>query len=73
VGGVPDVVEDGTTGILVEHKDHEALAEALLRLLKDDKLSKRMGDAGRKRVEERFSWDRIVDELEKVYGSCLKN
>lgn len=68
VGGVPDVVDDGETGLLVDHGDPDALAEAIGELLDDPKRRDAMGQAGRARVEERFTWGAVVDDLETVYG-----
>jgi glycosyltransferase involved in cell wall biosynthesis len=55
VGGIPELVADGETGLLVPPGDADALAEALRRLVADPELRRRLGDAARTRVEERFS------------------
>jgi len=55
VAGIPELVVDGVTGFLVPQRDPEALAEAIDRLLRDDALRERMGQAARRRVEEEFS------------------
>ena len=73
VGGLPEVVEDGVTGILVPPKDSEALAEALVRLLRDPDLCARMGRAGRERVRSEFTVDRIVSQTLDVYQSVIRN
>ena len=73
VGGLPEVVEDGVTGILVPPKDSKALAEALLQLLRDPDLSARMGQAGRERVRSEFTVDRIVSQTLDVYKSVVRN
>src|SRR6478736_6085465 len=49
-GGIPEIVVDGETGVVVAPRDHDAMAEAIVRLLKDDDLRRRMGDAGRARA-----------------------
>jgi glycosyltransferase involved in cell wall biosynthesis len=67
VGGTPEVVADGETGILVAPRDHEAMAEAIVRLLKDDDLRRRMGDAGRARARSLFSAERMVQNTVGVY------
>src|SRR5919199_4496285 len=54
-GGIPEIVEDDVNGLLVAPRDARALADALLRALKDAALRRRMGDAGFARVNERFS------------------
>ncbi len=67
VGGLAEVVEDGTTGILVDREDPTALAHAIVRLLEDPAAADRMGRAARVRAVERFAWDRCVDEYERLY------
>ena len=66
-GGIPEAVEDGVTGILVPPHNAAALADAILRLLKDASLRRRMGEAGLERVRTRFNVDRMVDETLAVY------
>jgi glycosyltransferase involved in cell wall biosynthesis len=66
-GGIPEVVEDGVTGVLVPPHNAPALAEAILRLLKDAPLRHRMGEAGLARVRAQFNVDRMVDETLAVY------
>jgi L-malate glycosyltransferase len=67
VGGIPEVVVDGETGFLVAPRDHEAMAGAIVRLLTDEPLRRRMGEAGRARVRTRFSAERMVQQTLKVY------
>lgn len=68
VGGVSELVIDGVTGILVPLKDVKGLANGIIRLLKNKKEAKQMGEAGRMRIEEYFSLERMVEEYEKVYN-----
>lgn len=67
VGGIPEVVEDGKTGILVEPGESRALANAILELLSNEELRRKMGEIGRKRIES-FSWDNIMTNLVSLYG-----
>ncbi len=66
-GGMPEVVADRQTGLLVPPRDHVAMAQALLRLLGDEDLRRRMGAAGQSRVRERFSAERMVQDTLAVY------
>jgi glycogen(starch) synthase len=68
-GGLVEVVEEGTTGLLVDKEDPDALAAALLRLLEDPATADRMGVAARARARERFSWERCVTSYERLYES----
>jgi glycosyltransferase involved in cell wall biosynthesis len=67
-GGMPEVVVDGETGILVPVRDHARLAEALVRMLRDPALRTRLGAAGLRRVRAEFSVDRMVDETLATYA-----
>src|SRR5882672_11773482 len=57
-GGIPEVVDEGVTGLLVAPRDHKAMADAIIGLLKDEGMRNRMGDAGFARVSERFTVER---------------
>jgi glycosyltransferase involved in cell wall biosynthesis len=67
-GGIPEVVEDGVTGLLVPPRDHRAMAAAIVRLLSDDGLRRRMGEAGLARVRARFTVERMIAETAAVYA-----
>lgn len=69
VGGLPEVVEDGSTGYIVPAKNSDAIAEKILTLLNDPALRKKMGIAGEKLVKERYDWEHCVDLMEKIYES----
>lgn len=66
-GGLPEVVTDGETGLLVVPRFPESLADACLRLMENTSLAKHLGQAGRKRVESAFNCDRIADETVALY------
>ncbi|HME19261.1 MAG TPA: glycosyltransferase family 4 protein [Nitrososphaerales archaeon] len=66
-GGIPEVVDDGTTGILVPYASVEALASALSTLLNDDRMSRRMGTMGRAKVERVFTWQAVAQRVKSVY------
>ena len=67
VGGIPDVVVDGKSGILVPEKDPVALAEAFKRLEADPALIQKLLAGARKRIEECFTWDGIIERQIEVY------
>jgi L-malate glycosyltransferase len=67
-GGIPDVVEDGATGLLVPPRAPEALADAILKLCDDRALAKRLADEGLRRLP-RFSLARMAADMEKIYDS----
>lgn len=70
-GGIPEIVADGETGILAPPRDPQALAEAILRLLRDPRLRERLGSAARTAVQ-RFSVNRMVESTERVYAEVLE-
>jgi starch synthase len=75
VGGIPEVVDDGVTGILAHYDAAEpaafeaALAEGVNRLVGDPALATEMGDAGRRRAEIEFGWDAIARDTLSIYES----
>ena len=70
IGGIPDIVEDGISGLLVPAGDEAALTTALARLLAEPALARRLGDAGRQRVRARFSWETIIRRWKDVYAAA---
>jgi phosphatidylinositol alpha-1,6-mannosyltransferase len=62
-GGAPEVVDDGVTGLLVEYGDVPTLASSLVRLLRDGECRQRMGEAGRRRVEAQYTFERFRTRL----------
>ena len=62
VGSIPEIVEDGISGILVEPRNSQALAEVMARLIGDAELRSHMGEAGREIFLENFQFDKIVKE-----------
>jgi glycosyltransferase involved in cell wall biosynthesis len=67
-GGIPEVVDDQVTGLLVEPRDHHALASAIVRLIADEPERQRMAAAGFERVSARFTVERMVAETANVYA-----
>lgn len=71
VGGLPEAVVDGETGILVVPSDIDALAAAVIRLLQNTADRRALGEAGRRRVLQYFTPERVADEVEQVYAYAL--
>jgi glycosyltransferase involved in cell wall biosynthesis len=72
VDGIPEVVTDGETGILVPPDDSRALASAIVELLTDVDKAKRLAEAGRKRVESCFGMDRMARQYNDLYLRLLE-
>jgi glycosyltransferase involved in cell wall biosynthesis len=70
-GGIPYLVRHGETGLLVDRGDDEALAAAAVRLLRDDALASRIGDAARKECVTCFTWDAVRGQWEEVYTGAV--
>jgi glycosyltransferase involved in cell wall biosynthesis len=71
VGGLPDMVVDGETGLLVPPGDPAALRAAIDRLLADPELRQRLGTAARLRIEELCGWDRVIDRTLEAYEAAV--
>jgi glycosyltransferase involved in cell wall biosynthesis len=72
VGGTPEVVVDGVTGLLVPPRNPDALAQGITRLLRDPDLRRKMGQEGRERVEQHFSIEETVRQTEALYEALLR-
>jgi len=72
VGGVPDVVIDGETGILVPPASPQALASAIVKMLADKGNAKQMGQAGKRQVDPEFSVETMVKQIDMLYSELLK-
>ena len=72
-GGIPEAVQDGMTGLLVPPRDPQALAEAIRSLLRHPEQAKALGEAGRKRVEQYFTVERMACQTLQAYERILAN
>ena len=70
-GGLPEAVKDGETGLIVEPDNLDAVTEALERLLTDQLLARRFGQAGRKAVETSYNWDRVIRDLREIEAQVV--
>ena len=66
VGGIPDAVEDGKSGVLVDAGNNDAMRQAIIHLLRDDRKRSALGGYARKRAREEFGWERIVKKYEAL-------
>jgi glycosyltransferase involved in cell wall biosynthesis len=67
VGGIPEMIQDGVTGLLVPPGDPAALARAIVRVLQDAKLAERLGRAGQALVRGRFDVGEMLDRVATLY------
>jgi glycosyltransferase involved in cell wall biosynthesis len=67
VGGIPEMIDSGVEGLLVEPGDVDGILDAILHLAADRELLPRMGRAARKRVESEFSKDVVLPKMEAIY------
>jgi len=67
VGGIPDLIDDGVEGLLVEPQDSEGLGNAIARVLDDPDEGRRMGERGRERRRREFDIDVMVENLQNLY------
>jgi L-malate glycosyltransferase len=72
IGGNAELVDDGVTGLLVPPRDSDALSAALLQLLRDPSLAQQLGRSGREFTERNFSFERMVQQVEDLYGELLR-
>jgi glycosyltransferase involved in cell wall biosynthesis len=79
VGGNPEIIEDGVSGLLVAPRDPAALANAMILVLESPDLAKRIGQAGKRKITEMFSMERSIRDVEGLYqrlvgspDSCLE-
>ena len=70
-GGVPEAVVDGETGILAERQNIASLEDAFRRLLADEALRRRMGEAGRRRAQAHFRVETMVERIDRLYRELL--
>ena len=71
VAGIPELIRDGIDGLLVMPSDDRALAEAIGRLIDDEALRRGLGEAGRRRVMEKYHLEKNVERLSRLFGARL--
>ena len=73
VGSIPEIVDDGITGFIVPPRNPDALADAIVKLLKDEKLRMQMGENAYKKLKRDLSWDKIAEKTIEVYKKAIEN
>jgi len=71
VGGIPELIEDNKTGILIPPQDPNIIAKAIISLLEDKQRAKQLGENAKRSIREKFSLDKMVDETERLYESVV--
>ena len=71
VGGIPDFIRDGETGLFAEPGSAEGVARAVSRILSDDALAKRLSDAGLALVRSGYRWDMVAEQIAELYEELL--
>ncbi len=71
IAGAADDVQETCAGIIVKPRDEVGLAKAILHILKDEALAKRMGSFGRRLIEEKYSWRSVAWQIEKIYEELI--
>ena len=72
VCGVPDAVEHGVSGLLVEPNDESALADSIIRLLSNPKEARQLGENGRRRVEDGLTWLHSAEKMRAVVHKAIR-
>ena len=72
VGGIPDIIKDGETGILVPQKNPEAIREAVKKLVEDHELRDTLVENARNHIKNSFSWETITEKFFEIYSSLAK-
>lgn len=72
VGGLPEIVQHETTGLIVPPGDHQAMAQSVIRLYQDQDLSRRLATQAKQTVQEQFSTTRLTAAVEDVYREVLQ-
>jgi glycosyltransferase involved in cell wall biosynthesis len=71
VGSISEIVDDKVTGFIVPPRDASALADAIIKLLGDDELRKKMGENAHKKMIDEMSWDKIAEDTIKIYKRII--
>jgi len=70
-GAIPAVIDEGRDGLLADYQDADDLAQAILKLLADPQLRARMGEAGRRKVLENYTWEIVANRVRRMYAEAI--
>ena len=70
-GGIPEIIQDDVTGVLVDPGQPEQIAQAMIQLLQNDERRLRIGEAGRRHVEGKFDWSQMAKRAEDLYTRTM--
>lgn len=73
VGGIPEMIVDGESGILIPSGNSKALANAITALSRDKELARRIGEAAHKRAMERFTLEMMIENITKLYNDFIES
>ncbi|MBN1871175.1 MAG: glycosyltransferase [Candidatus Omnitrophica bacterium] len=73
VGGIPEVIKDGINGLIIPSEDSSKMAESIKIIIEDGALARKMGEAGRKIFEEKFTHEHMMGQIERIYDDLIKN
>ena len=73
IGGIPDIVNDGETGLLVPEKNFKEISKSIAELIENEDLKKKIAIEGYKMIKEDFSWEKIAKGYITIYNAILKN
>jgi glycosyltransferase involved in cell wall biosynthesis len=72
IGGIPEVIEDNKTGLLIPSEDSNKLTEAIIKLIENPSLRKKLGENAKERVKNKFSVEIHTRQIQNLYSSLLK-
>ena len=72
-GAIPSVIKDGKNGILVDYKDHRELAGAILELIFDMNLRRKLAENGRDLVLKNYTWEIVANKFRSIYSRAASN
>jgi glycosyltransferase involved in cell wall biosynthesis len=72
-GGLPEIIEDGVTGLLIPPEDPDAIANAIIRMAKEKEGAKELAKRGKEKVLENYTFQQMINRTNEVYQHVLNN